>query len=94
MLWNIDIKEGAKHGGGATSGAKDVGERERQVSQVSGETKSESSSARLASRSSESRPGPSTSSRPGVSPSSSIGSMSSAEKSTLNPNAKVYCLIW
>ncbi|KAL1212072.1 Polyadenylate-binding protein-interacting protein 4 [Cardamine amara subsp. amara] len=85
-----DINEGAKRGGGATSASKDVAEKERQVSQVSGKTKAESSSAQSASRSSESRPGPTTSSRPGVSPSSSIGSMSSSEKSTLNPNAKEF----
>ncbi|EFH59124.1 hypothetical protein ARALYDRAFT_897659 [Arabidopsis lyrata subsp. lyrata] len=87
-----DIKEGAKFGGGATSVSKAVTEREREASQVSSKTKSESSFGQSASRSSESRPGPSTSSRPGLSPSSSIGSMTSSEKSTLNPNAKEFKL--
>ncbi|VYS57311.1 unnamed protein product [Arabidopsis thaliana] len=87
-----DIKEGAKSGGGASSVSKAVTEREREASQVSSKTKSESSFGQSASRSSESRPGPSTSSRPGLSPSSSIGSMASSEKSTLNPNAKEFKL--
>lgn len=93
-MWNVDIKEGAKSGGGASSVSKAVTEREREASQVSSKTKSESSFGQSASRSSESRPGPSTSSRPGLSPSSSIGSMASSEKSTLNPNAKVFCLMF
>ncbi|XP_010487187.1 PREDICTED: polyadenylate-binding protein-interacting protein 4-like [Camelina sativa] len=85
-----DINESVKIGGGATSASKAVTERESQVSQGSGQTKSESSFGQSASRSSESRPVPSTSSRPGLSPSSSIGSMTSSEKSTLNPNAKEF----
>ncbi|CAA7035630.1 unnamed protein product [Microthlaspi erraticum] len=87
-----DIKEGAKLGGGTTSGSKAVAERERQVGQVSGKTKPEISFGQSTSRSSGSRPAPSASTRPGLSPSSSIGSMSSAEKSTLNPNAKEFKL--
>ncbi|CAF2155221.1 unnamed protein product [Brassica rapa] len=88
-----DSKEGAKLGGGGTSAWKTVAEKERQVSEVSGKPKSESFTGQSASRrSSESRPGPSTSSRPGLSPSSSIGSLSSSEKSTLNPNAKEFKL--
>ncbi|XP_024015401.1 polyadenylate-binding protein-interacting protein 4 isoform X2 [Eutrema salsugineum] len=83
-----DINEGPKlGGGGATSVTKAVAEREKQVSQVSGKTKPD-----ISSRSSESRPAPSTSSRPRLSPSSSIGSLSSSEKSTLNPNAKEFKL--
>ncbi|XP_010501543.1 PREDICTED: polyadenylate-binding protein-interacting protein 4 [Camelina sativa] len=85
-----DINESAKIGGGATSASKAVTERESQVSQGSGQTKSESSFGQSGSRNSESRPVPSTSSRPGLSPSSSIGSMTSSEKSTLNPNAKEF----
>ncbi|EOA30174.1 hypothetical protein CARUB_v10013292mg [Capsella rubella] len=85
-----DIDESAKNGGGAESASKAVTERERQVSQGSGKSKSESSPGQSASRSSESRPAPSTSSRSGLSPSSSVGSMNSSEKSTLNPNAKEF----
>ncbi|WZZ42467.1 hypothetical protein YC2023_038726 [Brassica napus] len=80
-----DIKEG----GGGTSASKTVAENERQVSQVSGETKSESAFGQSDSRRiSESGPAPPTSTRPGLSPSSSISSLPSPEKSTLNPNAK------
>ena len=87
-VWNIDIKEG----GGGTSASKTVAENERQVSQVSGERKSEISFGQSASRrGSESGPAPSASTRPGLSsPSSSISSLPSSEKSILNPNAKVY----
>ncbi|KAF2615503.1 hypothetical protein F2Q70_00009967, partial [Brassica cretica] len=86
-VWNIDIKEG----GGGTSASKTVAENERQVSQVSGETKCESAFGQSDSRRiSESGPAPPTSTRPGLSPSSSISSLPSPEKSTLNPNAKVY----
>ncbi|XP_019058353.1 PREDICTED: polyadenylate-binding protein-interacting protein 3 isoform X2 [Tarenaya hassleriana] len=70
----------------------------RQVGQISGKAKSESSSGRpssSASASSESAaasaPPPSASGRPVLSPSSSVGSLSS-EKSTLNPNAKEFKL--
>ncbi|CAH8359925.1 unnamed protein product [Eruca vesicaria subsp. sativa] len=89
-----DTKEGAKLGGsGGTSAWKTVAEKEKQVGEVSGKPKSESFAGQSASRrSSESRPAPSTSSRPGLSPSSSIGSLSSSEKSTLNPNAKEFKL--
>ncbi|VVA97565.1 unnamed protein product [Arabis nemorensis] len=87
-----DNNEGAKSGGGATSTSKVAAERESQVSQVSGKTKSESSIGQSASRSSESRPAPSTSSRPGLSPSSSIGSTSSSGKSRLNPSAQEFKL--
>uniref|UniRef100_A0A1J3J7V4 Polyadenylate-binding protein-interacting protein 4 n=1 Tax=Noccaea caerulescens TaxID=107243 RepID=A0A1J3J7V4_NOCCA len=87
-----DIKESAKLGGGTTSGSKAVAERERQVGQVSGKTKSESPVGQSASRSLGSRPAPTSSGRPGLSPSSSIGSLSSSEKSTLNPNAKEFKL--
>ena len=92
-VWNIDIEEGANLGGGGTSSASmTVAEKERQVNQVSGERKSESSFGQSASRrGSESGPAPSASTRPGLSsPSSSISSLPSSEKSILNPNAKVY----
>lgn len=86
-VWNIDIKEG----GGGTSASKTVAENERQVSQISGETKSESAFGQSDSRRiSESGPATPTSTRPGLSPSSPISSLPSPEKSTLNPNAKVY----
>lgn len=88
-VWNTDIKEGAKIGGGGTSASKTVSERERQGSQVSGKTKSESSFEQSDCRSSESRPAPSTPSLPGLLPSSSIGSLSSSEKFTFNRGAKV-----
>ncbi|XP_048632384.1 polyadenylate-binding protein-interacting protein 4 isoform X6 [Brassica napus] len=84
-VWNIDIKEG----GGGTSASKTVAENERQVSQISGETKSESAFGQSDSRRiSESGPATPTSTRPGLSPSSPISSLPSSEKSTLNPNAK------
>ncbi|CAH8293929.1 unnamed protein product [Eruca vesicaria subsp. sativa] len=86
--WNTDIEEGAKFGGGGTSASKTVAERERQDSQVSDKTNSESSFGQSDSRSSESRPASSTPSRPGLPPSSSIGSLSSSEKSTLKPDAQ------
>ncbi|CAH8370000.1 unnamed protein product [Eruca vesicaria subsp. sativa] len=80
--------------GVGTSGSKTVAEKESQVSQVSGETKSKSSFGQSDSRrSSESGPSPSMSTRPGLSPSSSVSSLSTSEKSTLNPNAKVYFLL-
>ncbi|CAF2127534.1 unnamed protein product [Brassica napus] len=80
-----DIKEG----GGGTSASKTVAENERQVSQISGETKSESAFGQSDSRRiSESGPATPTSTRPGLSPSSPISSLPSPEKSTLNPNAK------
>ncbi|KAG2305661.1 hypothetical protein Bca52824_025409 [Brassica carinata] len=85
-----DIKEGAKIGGGGTSASKTVSERERQGSQVSGKTKSESSFEQSDCRSSESRPAPSTPSLPGLLPSSSIGSLSSSEKFTFNRGAKEF----
>ncbi|XP_033142293.1 polyadenylate-binding protein-interacting protein 4 isoform X2 [Brassica rapa] len=92
-VWNIDIEEGANLGGGGTSSASmTVAEKERQVNQVSGERKSESSFGQSASRrGSESGPAPSASTRPGLSsPSSSISSLPSSEKSILNPNAKEF----
>ncbi|XP_048632378.1 uncharacterized protein LOC106439347 isoform X2 [Brassica napus] len=88
-----DIEEGANLGGGGTSSASmTVAEKERQVNQVSGERKSESSFGQSASRrGSESGPAPSASTRPGLSsPSSSISSLPSSEKSILNPNAKEF----
>ncbi|XP_056842003.1 uncharacterized protein LOC108862772 isoform X2 [Raphanus sativus] len=85
-----DIKEGAKIVGGGTSASKTVTERERQGSQVSGKTKSEISFGQSDSRSLESRPAPSTPSRPELPPSSSIGSLSSSEKFTFDPNAKEF----
>ncbi|KAF8048301.1 hypothetical protein N665_2576s0001 [Sinapis alba] len=85
-----DIKEGAKFSGGGTSASKTVAERERQVSQVSGKTISESSFGQSNSRSSESLPASSIPSRPGLPPSSPIGSLSSAEKFTFNPDAKEF----
>ncbi|KAF2615508.1 hypothetical protein F2Q70_00009968 [Brassica cretica] len=88
-----DIEEGANLGGGGTSSASmTVAEKERQVSQVSGERKSEISFGQSASRrGSESGPAPSASTRPGLSsPSSSISSLPSSEKSILNPNAKEF----
>ncbi|KAL0900152.1 hypothetical protein Bca101_084113 [Brassica carinata] len=90
----LDIKEDAKHGGSGTSASKIVAERERQGSQVSGKTKSESSFGQSDSRSPESLPAPSTPSRPRLPPSSSIGSLFSSEKSTLNPDAKIYDFLY